>query len=297
MQRKYIWVGLVLIVGIGVMRWSAVAALDAVAPIKQGVSARPARPVPAPSPGRVPHPPAPLAAEEATLAVRIDRLIATHDPENAHEAYMLIAECDIFNREHDRMIFDIKEVTQKHNMFPYRGMNDSEKQHDAKLCTGMSERMRLSRLDYLAIAAKAGIGGAVVGMAMEGPFGDRTALTTRPDDPLVQEWKAQVRDQLTKSADDGNMLTLNYLWGHTSTGDELIAKDPALAYRYALAQGLIFRELNGPEAPGATMHAPDDPFMMSIVELSAEQRMAERAAAQGIADRARERRRREAKEP
>lgn len=51
----------------------------------------------------------------------------------------------------------------------------------------MTERMRLSRFDYLAVAVKAGISGALIQMATEGPFGDSTALSTRPDDPLVQE--------------------------------------------------------------------------------------------------------------
>jgi len=106
----------------------------------------------------------------------------------------------IANREYDRMIFDVEEVTQHRNMIPYRGMNDSEKQRNSKLCAGMSERTRVSRFDYLASAAKAGTSGAVIQMAKEGPFGDRSALATRPGDPLVQEWKANVLAQVGQCA-------------------------------------------------------------------------------------------------
>jgi hypothetical protein len=288
MQKKYLWAGLAITLCIGLIRWNDVTPAD------QGINAPVMRPKLAPPPNAVPHPPTLPAKEDETLAVQIDRLIATHDPENAYAAYWLIADCEAFNREHDRLIFDMEEVKQNRNMIPYRVMNDSEKQHDKKLCTGMTERMRVSRFDYLATAAQAGISGAVVQLAEEGPFGDRTALTTRPDDPLVQEWKAKVLDQLAKEAERGDLLTLNYLWVHTLAGGPLVAKDRALAYRYAVAQGFIYGDLNGPQAIEATMYAPEGQLMMSIADLSTEQRAAERAAAQRIADTVRERRQREA---
>ncbi|AKU20847.1 hypothetical protein [Massilia sp. NR 4-1] len=284
MQKKYVLAGagLALILGISLINWHAAT------PVKQDIHTPQTHPAPATIPKVVPPPLSSQATEDAPLSVQLDRLVATHDPENSYEAYWLIANCDTFNRQHDRMIFDMEEVTQNRNLIPYRGMNDSEKRHDAKLCAGMTERMRLSRFDYLATAAKAGVSGAIIQVAEEGPFGDRTALTTRPDDPLVQEWKAKVLDQLAKEAESGDLLTLNYLWSHTVTGDALIAKDPALTYRYAVAQGLIYRDLKGPAANEATMYAPEGQLMMSIVDLKPEQRMAERAAAQRIADKARE---------
>jgi hypothetical protein len=291
MQERYVWAGLVLMLGIGVIGWNAVT------PVNQASVAPLARPVHASFPGMVPRPPARQVSGDAALEVQIAQLVATHDPEDAYAAYWLIANCETFNREHDRMIFDEEEVTQHRNMIPYRGMNDSEKQRDTKLCAGMSERTRVSRFDYLASAAKAGISGAVIQMAAEGPFGDRSALATRPDDPLVQEWKAKVLDQLAKEAEGGDLLTLNYLWVHALSGDELVAKNPALAYRYVVARGLIDGDVNGPQATEATMYAPEGTLMASMFDLSAEQRTAERAAAQRIADNARERRRREAKEP
>jgi len=213
-----------------------------------------------------------------------------HDPENEYKAYWLIRDCEIFNREHDNLIMDTDQVTKNHQLLPLRGMTDGEKQHETKVCTDMTERMRTSRFNYLADAVKAGVSGAVVQVVDEGPFGDRSALTTRPDDPLVQEWTATVKEQLSKQAESGDLVTLNYLWAHRLIGDAMTPKDPALAYRYAVALGLIFKEVDGPQGIGATMYAPDGNLAQSIPDLSAEQRAAELAAARHIADAARERR-------
>lgn len=224
---------------------------------------------------------------QLTLAAQVDQLIASHDPVKAFAAYTLISDCATFNRDHDRFIYDIAEVKSKRSMLPYRAMNDAEKRHDAVLCAGMSERMRLSRIDYLAVAAKAGVDGAAIQMAQEGPFGDPSALLSRPDDPLVQEWKHTVMDQLADSAERGDMGVLAYLWAKEVTGDALTGKHPALAYRYVVAQGLILRDLLGPDDLGAAMYGPDGGIARNIEGLSAEQRAAELSAAQRIAEAAR----------
>jgi hypothetical protein len=284
MRRTLIGVGLVLVVGLGALSWHAVA------PAKQGVPAALARAAQAPGGWFAALPPAPPAAPEPALGAQVDQLLATHDPEDALAAYWLIANCETFNREHDRAVYDLEEVKQQRNMIPFRMMNDSEKQHDTRLCMGMSERMRLSRFDYLGTAVKAGLSGALIQTAEEGPFGDNTALATRPDDPLVREWKASVLSQLSSKAEDGDLQALGYLWIHELIGNTLIAKDQALAYRYAVARGLIAGEIRGPDDIEAKMFAPESPEIKSMVDLTPEQRAAELVAAQRIADKARERR-------
>lgn len=227
-------------------------------------------------------------APEPGLTEQVDRLLATHDPANAFAAYTLISDCATFNRHHERAVYDLAEVISKRSMLPYRGMTDAEKRHETALCSSMSERMRLSGIDYLAVAAKAGVAGAAVQMAYEGPFGDVSALTSRPDDPLVQEWKRTVMDQLTTSAEAGDMGALSYLWVGESTGNPLTGKNTALAYRYLLAQGLILRDLTGAYYdPAGDIYAPEGALARSMEGLSAEQRMAELGAAQHIADVAR----------
>lgn len=235
---------------------------------------------------------APAAIAEPGLVEQVDRLIASRDPVKAYAAFTLINDCATYNRDHDRMVYDLAEVQSKRSMLPFRAMTDAEKHHDALLCAGMSERMRLSRIDYLAIAAKAGVRGAAIQMAQEGPFGDPSALLSRPDDPLVQEWKRTVLDQLTNSAESGDMGTLAYLWAKEVMGDPITGKHPALAYRYVVAQGLIMRDLMGPDDLGAAMYGPDGGLARDIEGLTTEQRAAELAAAQRIAEAAREQRKR-----
>jgi hypothetical protein len=276
---------------LAVVRWNNEVAAPRVA------ASRPAQPAPAaPAARPAPQVSTMAAAAEPPLAEQVDRLVATHDPAKAFDAYILLRDCADFNRDHDRLIYDVAEVIKKHKVMPYRGMTGSEKEHDARLCTSMTERMRVSRLDYLAIAARTGMSRAVVEMANEGPFGDRTALRTRPDDPLVREWKAEVMDLLIRNAEDGDRLTLGYLWPLALKGDELIGKNPALAYRYGVADGLFYRDIFGPDFDLAKLYAPDGEFMQSIEGLSAQQRVEETAAAKRIADRERARRRREAKQ-
>lgn len=254
---------------------------------------RDARPVAAVAvaPGS-PQPPSPV---KPSLASQIDSLIAAGKPEQAYAAYILISDCATFNRDHERAIFDLAEVTSGRSMMPYRGMNDAEKRDATALCSGMTERMRLSRLDYLATAVQGKVPGAIIRMADEGPFGDRSALSSRPDDPLVKEWKRTVTEQLIAAAEQGDLGVLGDLWIRQSVGDPLLDRNPALAYRYALAQGLVLSDLAGPDNALAKMYAVDGALTRSIKGLSEEQRTAELAEAQRIAAVARAQRERNKK--
>ncbi|NYE63385.1 hypothetical protein FHW58_004615 [Duganella sp. 1224] len=287
-KERYVWGLVAAVLVMGIAGWSVV---NPVAPEAPAPKTEPqARPIPAAVAQPVPRQHIGQLPDDVPLAAQVERLIATHRPEQAYQAYWLLADCESFNHDHDRMIFDATDFEQNRSVIPFRGMTDSEKKHDEKLCNGMTERMRLARFDYLAAAAKAGIIGAAVQVAKEGPFGDRTALTTRPDDPLVREWKTTAREQLQQQAESGDLLALNYLWMTALTGDALIDKDPALAYRYALAQGLIYSETTGPTSVEASVFAPDGPMTKVAGDLSDDQRTTAQAAARHIAAIARERR-------
>lgn len=235
--------------------------------------------------------PFPAQVEEAPLTVQIERLIATHDPENAYIAYRMLRDCASFNKDHDRLKFDWAELqNRKPDSLPgYRGMNESEKLHDKKLCSGMTERQRLSRLDYLAIAAKAGTLGAAVEFASEGPFGDRTALNTRPNDPLVQEWRALAVAQLTSAAEEhGDMTAMHALLDEYGSGSYLTEKNMLLAYRYGAALGLIYRDIAGADSGISKMYASESEMMNPIGSaISPEERAVQVAEAKRIADNAR----------
>jgi hypothetical protein len=259
-----------------------------------------------PTPPSLPAPPQPRPpaqafapiADEPPLNLQVERLLASRDPEDAYRAYWLVADCAAFNRDHDRIIFDQPDL--KHwaaDALPgFRAMTADEKRHDARLCGTLTERERQSRLDYLAFAARAGVMGAAVTFATEGPFGDPSALETRPGDPLVQAWKATASAQLTRAAESGtDPNALQYLAGEYASGSELTEKNPLLAYRYLLALNLIDAALAGPGDPAARSLAGQREGLEGMVQdFSPEQRAAEEAAARRIADLARARRARPA---
>ncbi|WGG51596.1 hypothetical protein [Rugamonas sp. DEMB1] len=236
----------------------------------------------------------PMPVDEVPLAEQVQALMATGDPEKAYHAYLLLARCEQFIRDGDRPTFDVELLkTKRPEYLPgYRGMNEQEKQHDTKLCSGMTGRLRLSKLESLAIAVKAGVMGAVAAFAQEGPFGDPSALKTRPDDPLVQEWKAVARAQLVSAVEAGTDISvLTYLAAENHNGSDLFEKNMLLACRYFMAQGLVDGEQYGAESMSAKWFAKDGEFMVAMAkEFSPAERAAELAAAQHIADNFREQR-------
>lgn len=229
-------------------------------------------------------PKAPSAPTEVTLSMQIRDLVTTGDPEKLFDAYNLLADCDEFNREHDRMVQDEKGPTVE-NIFGYRHMTDQEKQQEVRRCGAMTERERQSRMDYLSIAVKAGVAGTAVAFLREGPFGDHSALTTRPNDPLVQEWKALARAYLTSEAEMGiDLGAINYLASEEMVGSDVFEKNVRLAYRYYIANGLIESVVVGPNSDIAKFYAEDSQLLKSVgAELSPAERAVEVAAAQQIA--------------
>ena len=74
----------------------------------------------------------------------------------------------------------------------------------AAACGDLSARLVEQRVELAASAADDGVPGAASAWIEEGPFGDTTALTQRPEDPLVVEWAEQAIARVhaaTKRAD------------------------------------------------------------------------------------------------
>lgn len=281
---------LVAVAGTALLAWNY---LDGMASSSGSPSLRTSAPVPVAGQQAA----VPILPFEASLSEQVDRLLATHEPEKAMAAYRLLANCDEFNRLHDRVMMATENVANAHSnrdgLPDYRGMTESEKQHDKVLCAPMTERMRQSRIDYLAIAAAAGVAGASVSFAQEGPFGDRSALTSRPDDLLVREWKEKARAQLTRDAEAADPSALYFLWFQNMNGTVLYEMPAALAFRYGVAMGKIYEDIHGANDASNWFFGEKSPMMQAMVkEMSPEQRAAEGAEAQRIAEVARQRRKR-----
>jgi hypothetical protein len=214
--------------------------------------------VPAPAPT-----PTPALAE--TLAQRIDRLAASGDPRDAYRAWWLLHACVVFERT---------------GRLPERDGNEPDTLADpAHACATLNERMKMARIDHLERAARAGVDGALAELVEEGPFGDPTALMTRPDDPLVKEWKARVNGMLSAQAEDGYWSSLYQLFTGFWFGHPAIAADRQSALAYGIALRDIMVKLDGVPEPQAIPF--NGPF---LDEIGAGLTSAEKARAQARAD-------------
>ncbi|MEG2902239.1 MAG: hypothetical protein RR983_18240, partial [Massilia sp.] len=220
------------------------------------------------------------------LSAHVADLLASHDPYDAYAAYMLVSTCASFNRRQDLEVHDSK-------LGAKRALNADERRNMTRMCGAMTERERLARLDYLATAVKAGVPGAAWMHAVEGPFGDPSALTTRPDDPLVLEWKATAASQLDTAAEAGDTTAL-LLWGMQKlTGSDLTDKHPVQGYGYLVAVGMIDAQVAQPGDRSPQMFAEGSGLLTALGgQLTQEQRAAALVEARRIAAAAKARRER-----
>ena len=206
-----------------------------------------------------------------SLAQRLERLGASGKPEDAYAAYNLIDDCIVFQRESrlPGMEFELG-----------REMTVEEKAAQQQLCAGLTQRQREDRLGYLATAAQGGVPGAATLFLSEGPFGDRSALRNRPDDPLVQAWKRQAIAQLTAQADEAELSSVATLMMAYLRDGEVVQKDAPQAYGYLLALRLVYDDIL---APGVTNPYQDEYWHWLQDELTPAQQAAAAAKGQAIA--------------
>lgn len=209
-----------------------------------------------------------------SLSQKIDKLIASGRPEDAFSAYILVRDCSYFQQWKTLPFIGFPG--------PIRDMTDLEQADEATLCDGMSERIKMDSIDHLAVAAQAGVMGADSAFMQAGPFGDPSALVSRPDDPLVVAWKAQALAYVTVRARDADMGSLMTLTAAYSSGNDVIAKDPALALAYAIAIHKIQEQFALP--PGTLMPFNDTDLAWMEDGLSAQQIAAADADGAKIAD-------------
>jgi hypothetical protein len=216
-------------------------------------------------------PAAGAAPAPVTLAQQLARLGASGKPEDAYAAYNLLDDCISFEKEGrlPGLEFELG-----------REMTAEEKAAQRQLCAGLTQRQREDRLDYLATAAKAGVPGAATLFLSEGPFGDRSALRNRPDDPLVQAWKRQAIAQLTAQADEAELTSVSTLMMAYLRDGDVVHKDAPQAYGYLLALRLVYDDIL---APGVTNPYQDEYWHWLQNELTPEQQAAASAKAHAIA--------------
>jgi hypothetical protein len=288
-KRLQQWlVGALVVAGIGAagLMWNSSTRETVVAVTRASPPAAPRAAVPAQAVSAAVPASVLAAAANQNLSAHVADLLASHDPYAAYAAYTLVSSCASFNRRHDLEVHDGKTGTK-------RALNADERRNMTRMCSQMTERERLARLDYLAKAVRTGVPGAAWMYAAEGPFGDPSALTTRPDDPLVREWKATAASQLDTAAESGDTTAL-MLWGMQKLGgSDLTDRRPVQGYGYLLAVGLIEAEIAQPGDRSLQMFAEGSGLLTALGgQLMQEQRAAALAEARRIAAAAKARRER-----
>ncbi|MGO4381603.1 hypothetical protein AB4Z19_25290 [Pseudoduganella sp. RAF19] len=174
---------------------------------------------------------APLPArEQATsaapepLQALVERLARSGNPQDAYHAYYLIYRCVSL---------------QRYGEYP-TWKPASLRALTASGCEALSERVKANRLDYLERAAAGHVPGAAYALVQEGPFGDPSALTTRPDDPLVKEWKARMSTMLTERAAEGEKESLQKLHNANMFNETVVSVSDLQALTYGLALRTLY---------------------------------------------------------
>lgn len=195
-------------------------------------------------------------------SARIARLGATGNPRDAFQAYQLANACASI-RESRRTT--LPEITPD--------------QVDAQ-CGDITNDQIRNMEKHLDLAVKAAVPGALVAKSTRGPFGDGLdVLTTRPNDPMVVQWRGDMVDALTAhAAETGELLTLFGL-ENAHASDLFGRRDMTLSLTYFLVQIEIMRR--NPKAR-TLIEAMERNANIVYADLSTEQKEAARQNARAI---------------
>jgi hypothetical protein len=127
------------------------------------------------------------AVAHASLAARVERLAHTGSPRDAFAAFGLLARCV---RAHE---FDthLKSLPMALGLDTLRASYGDGQRWLREACSDLSTSQLDARVALVEKAAVAGVPGAASAWIEQGPFGDKSALDQRPDDPLVTSWVEQ----------------------------------------------------------------------------------------------------------
>jgi hypothetical protein len=169
---------------------------------------------------QLPQVPLTVAPEAlASLADRVERLARLDTPLDAFAAFGLLARC-VRAREFD---IYLKSLPMERDLDTQRTNYGDGQRLLQEACSDLSTAQLVERIGLVEKSARGGIPGAASAWIEQGPFGDKSALEQRPDDPLVADWVQQAiawvksaakRDDIEAIAQFG-MLSLNWELGDT----------------------------------------------------------------------------------
>ncbi|MBE7420107.1 MAG: hypothetical protein HS128_20595 [Ideonella sp.] len=151
---------------------------------------------------------------------RVEQLLLRGTPRDRYQAFAVLARC-AHAVDFDRHLNSLPPGSETARLRERYGNGSAR---IASACGDLSARDVQRRVDLAAAAADDGVPGAAAAWIEEGPFGDRSALTQRPDDPLVVAWVAEAIERVraaTRHADTEaigqyGLLCLNWELDDTS---------------------------------------------------------------------------------
>jgi hypothetical protein len=136
------------------------------------------------------------AADSASLQQRVDLLLKRGTPRDRYQAFAVLARC-AHAVDFDRYLKSLPAGVETTRMRERYGDGSAR---IASACGDLSARQVEQRIELVAAAADSGVPGAASAWIEEGPYGDRTALTQRPDDPLVVAWVEQAIERVLEAS-------------------------------------------------------------------------------------------------
>ncbi len=168
------------------------------------------------------------ALPTAVVASAPSSALVSLTAQGAYERYSRLHAC-AEKRAFDARISQVPSESRAGMQAAARGME--------KACDGITDQQLAERLTLLRQAVDAGVPGAISKWIQEGPFGDPTALESRPDDPLVVEWKKEAVEKLKQGADAGSRSALAMSAQLFESDGLLTSRDVPSAIKYWTALG------------------------------------------------------------
>ncbi|HSW24690.1 MAG TPA: hypothetical protein VLJ62_18155, partial [Burkholderiaceae bacterium] len=126
-------------------------------------------------------------SDAVSLRSWVERLLSPGTPRDRYQAFGVLAQC-AHAVDFDRYLKSLPVDPESTRLRERYGDGFAR---IAAACGDLSARQLDLRVELAASAADEGIPGAASAWVEEGPYGDKTALTQRPDDPLIVEWAQQ----------------------------------------------------------------------------------------------------------
>lgn len=200
--------------------------------------------------GGSPPTPAQRSVERATTSPRpslgdeFNRLVGTGDPTDAFRAYDLATRCA--ESRADEKAAELQAPGERSAETIAALKDGSFRVETAANCENLTSTQIDDRVKYLRQAAEAGVSMAAIRLVEYGPWGDPTALATRPNDPAVLEWRHEMVGLIELAAGKGDYAAMDSLSTMYRTGSGLLGeRDPGKALMYATAKWEAYRQATG----------------------------------------------------